>query len=134
MKFCILISLLLSSSVSLFALEELKEKLVVSEEVKVKIVEEVPRVPTENLQKTSFPEVEIEIVEKIDSTLLGVHTENVSSVPTSSISQPIAVAELTPTNPDKNLVIYFILLMVVVVGIMILASVIPASRSRNSQQ
>ena len=42
MKFCILISLLLSSSISLFALEEVKENLEVSEEKKVKMPEANP--------------------------------------------------------------------------------------------
>ena len=126
-------SLLMGFSLSLLALEELKEKIEVSEEVKVKIIEKASSESTPKSSNTISPVVEIELVEKIDATTLGLKPESSLASPTSSVSQPVAVAELVPENPDKNLVIYFILLMAIVIGIMVLASLIPASRSKNKQ-
>ena len=134
MKKIITAILFLLITLTVSGLEEAKENAADSGEVKVKIVEEVLVPPTVEKENTASPDVEIEVVEKIDSSLLGVNVEKVVSTPTAStVNAPVAVAEITPANPDKNLVIYFILLMVIVVGIMVLASVIPAPRSRNSQ-
>ena len=125
MKNLILSLVLFGSSLSVLALEESKEQTENSGEVKVRIIEKSTSQVEDSTKAKEAPEVEIKIVDKKSQEVL-------SSPKTGTLSQPVAVAELTPTDPDKNLVIYFILLMVIVVGIMVLATLIPAPRSRNN--
>lgn len=132
MKTIILFTIVLAFSLSLSAVEESKKKAEDSGVVKVRIIEESSSFSEEDEKKIASPKVDIKIVENQSSDLATVGDSELASSGT-MLSQPVAVAELTPTNPDKNLVIYFILLMVIIVGIMVLATLIPAPRSRNNQ-
>lgn len=132
MKTIILFTILLAFSFSLSAVEESKKEAEDSGVVKVRIIEESSSFSEEGEKKITSPKVDIKIVENQSSDLAAAGDSGLASSGT-TLSQPVAVAELTPTNPDKNLVIYFILLMVIIVGIMVLATLIPAPRSRNNQ-
>lgn len=130
MKNLILFSFLLVFSTSSYSDDQALEKSEDSGVVKVKL-DEAPLTEAEESVKGKSPEVEIEIVEKIN---LNQDLEKAATTakPDSDIATP-ATAALTPANPDKHLMLYFILLMAVVVGIMIIASLIPPPRSRNQQ-
>ena len=109
--------------------EEPKEEL-----IKVKISDDISELPQTEIPKVKKPQVEIEVVETIDASAPSSSTPGQVLVVKEQSSTPAPIAEIKPTNPDKNLIIYFVLLLVIVLGIMLLASLVPASSSTRSDK
>ena len=99
------------------------------EVVKVRLSEETTELPQTDSLKENLPEVEIKVVEEVNIVPAGSKT---------TVQDPLlavsANKKITATQPDNNLVIYFILLMVIVVGIMALASIIPGPSSTRTDK
>lgn len=130
MKKLILILTVFITAPSIMGIEGVGDKENATGEVQVKITEKTSKVPATESTNIASPDIEIEVVEKVDITPTLV---SVKSVPTSVKSAaPVAsVTEITPTNPDKNLIIYFILLIAIVIGILGLATIIPPQRTKK---
>lgn len=130
MKKLILILTVFITAPSIMGIESAGDKETTTGEVKVKITEETSEVPSTESTNIASPDIEIEVVEKVD---ISTSLVSVKSTPTSAKNAvPVAsVTEISPTNPDKNLIIYFILLIAIVIGILGLATLIPPPRSKK---
>ena len=128
MKTFILTLLIIFSTQSLLPADE-SAKPKQDEVVKVRISEETTELPQTDSLKENLPEVEIKVVEEVNIVPAGSKT---------TVQDPLlavsANKKITATQPDNNLVIYFILLMVIVVGIMALASIIPGPSSTRTDK
>ena len=103
-------------------------KILKNSEVKVKLTETGTGSEAGDTPAVKQSEVEIEIVEQVGIDKPSSSTQGTSSPDT---TPPIIISELAPANPDKNLVIYFILLMTIVIGIMLMATLIPGPKAKQ---
>ena len=95
--------------------------------VKVKLSDDPSELPQVETKKETLSDVEIEVVEKVNVITAESDTANTGT-------DSISTVKITPTEPDNNLMIYFILLMVIVVGVMLLASIIPGPSSTRTEK
>ena len=130
MKLLILTLSILFSVKSVLSAQE-DSQLKKTEVVKVKITEETTELPQTITEKVTSPKVEIELVEKVEITTSD---SSVVDAPEPVTVNTVDKEQFTPTKPDNNLMIYFILLMVIVIGIMALASVIPGPSSTRTDK